>query len=141
MGHGMHRVLDGWRQPPIRPRGVESRALHAEPLMEVILFTLDGAQSLSVPTRGQRVLVHILEGGGVLEAGGKRTRITRGDLLVGSSDTIRVTATSPTVLLLYLVRWQPRTVTEEVKKAVVYQPTLTDPEPEVPQRADRCTAW
>jgi len=137
----MHRVLDGWRHLPIRPRGVESRALHVEPLTEVILFTLDGAQSLSVPTRGQRVLVHILEGDGVLEAGGKRTRITRGDLLVGSADRIRVSAVSPTVFLLYLVRWHQRTATREVKEAVVYRPTLTDPEPEVPQRADRCAAW
>lgn len=141
MGHGMHRVMNRGEHPLIRSNGVGSRALHVEPLVEVLLFTLDGAHSLTVPTRGRRILLHVLEGGGVLDAGGKRTRITQGDLLVGSADRIQVTAASPTVFLLYLLRWHPRTARREAKKAVAYRPTLTDPEPEVPQRADRCAAW
>jgi len=85
--------------------GILSRAVYADDRIKAVMFGFDAGQELSEHTASMPAVIHILKGDAEIALGGDVLQATPGTWIhMEANLTHRVTAHTPTVMLLLLLK-------------------------------------
>ena len=99
------RIPDLLGEVTIPKDGILSRAIYADDRLKAVMFGFDAGQELSEHTASMPAIIHILQGDAEIALGGDVLQAAPGTWIhMEANLTHRVTARTPTVMLLLLLK-------------------------------------